>query len=412
VQSKLAMLYVLAKRPMGRATLDELKRELEDFGERAIQPEAWSRFAEIEQSDIFHSGLVFLDDQGLSITDAGRSLVRALEKLSESSAAPGTNDREESLKLIDNLISAEQRSRIFDLALRAQSESLDLRPLDDELTVVNGEINQVEAQAEPDPEPKVTAPEFLGAIVKVKDFDDDDVIGNPLSTVSDAPAFLKRSLGSKMRAPIAEPFRRFDPPTSIAFGFKRVARILRGHLEPDGSSIKKSRAAGTAGAAIAILSLVMIVIGAGTLMALNQIKSLKTEIASLERELGQIKQQAARLEAVESKKDADQRDNQSRAGTEKADGSGLSRAAASTLNLSADEIRMVREFIKPAPLAGPATAPSVNVGDSVTEATIPIPSPLTDKVPKLLGARFSIRSGAIIIVKRDSRQVDAVLAPN
>jgi hypothetical protein len=147
-------------------------------------------------------------------------------------------------------------------------------------------------------------------------------------------------------------------------------------------------------------------------MALNQIKSLKTEIASLERELGQIKQQAARLEAVESKKDADQRDNQSRAGTEKADGSGLSRAAASTLNLSADEIRMVREFIKPAPLAGPATAPSVNVGDSVTEATIPIPSPLTDKVPKLLGARFSIRSGAIIIVKRDSRQVDAVLAPN
>jgi hypothetical protein len=410
VQSKLAMLYVLAKRPMGRATLDELKRELEDFGERAIQPEAWSRFAEIEQSDIFHSGLVFLDDQGLSITDAGRSLVRALERLSESSAAPGTNGREESLKLIDNLIGAEQRSRIFDRALRAQGESRDLRPLDDELTGVNGEINQVEAQAEPDPEPKATAPEFLGAIVK--DFDDDDVIGNPLSTVSDALAFLKRSLGSKMRAPIAEPFRRFDPSTSIAFGFKRVARILRGHLEPDGSSIKKSGAAGTAGAAIAILSLVMIVIGAGTLLAVNQIKSLKTEIASLERELGQIKQQAARLEAVESRKDADQRDNQSRAGTEKADGSGLSRAAASTLNLSADEIRMVREFIKPAPLAGPATAPSVNVGDSVTEATIPIPSPLTDKVPKLLGARFSIRSGAIIIVKRDSRQVDAVLAPN
>jgi hypothetical protein len=36
---------------------------------------------------------------------------------------------------------------------------------------------------------------------------------------------------------------------------------------------------------------------------------------------------------------------------------------------------------------------------------------LTDKVPKLLGARFTIRNGAIII-KRDSREADAVLAPN
>jgi hypothetical protein len=412
VQSKLAMLYLLAQRPTGRATLDELKPELEDFGERAIQTEAWGRFAEIEERDIVRSGLVVFDDQGLSITDAGRSFVRALEELGESSVAPSTNDW--ALKLIDSLIGAEQRSRIFDLGLRGQGESLDLEPLDDELTVVKGDLNQVAAQAPPDPEPKVKTPQYFEetGIPKVQDFDDDDGIDDPVPTASKAPAFLKRSLDSKVRTPMAEPIRRFDPSHSMSFGLKRIARILRGHLEPDGSSIKKFSAAGTSGVAMAILSLVMMIIGAGSLMAFNQIKSLKAEIASLERELGQIKKQAARLEALESKKDADQKDNQGRSGMEKADGSGLSRVAASQLDLSADEIRMIREFIKPAPLAGPPTSPSVNVGDSVTEGTIPIPSPLADKVPKLLGARFTIRNGTIVIIKRDSHQADAVLAPN
>jgi len=32
-------------------------------------------------------------------------------------------------------------------------------------------------------------------------------------------------------------------------------------------------------------------------------------------------------------------------------------------------------------------------------------------LPKLLGARFAIRNGAIIIVRKDSQQADAVLAP-
>jgi hypothetical protein len=46
---------------------------------------------------------------------------------------------------------------------------------------------------------------------------------------------------------------------------------------------------------------------------------------------------------------------------------------------------------------------------AVPGGTIPIPSPLTEKVPKLLGARFAIRNGAILVVRKDSRQVDAVL---
>ena len=38
----------------------------------------------------------------------------------------------------------------------------------------------------------------------------------------------------------------------------------------------------------------------------------------------------------------------------------------------------------------------------------PLTSSLTEKVPKLLGASFATRNGAIIIVKRGSRQAAAV----
>ena len=81
------------------------------------------------------------------------------------------------------------------------------------------------------------------------------------------------------------------------------------------------------------------------------------------------------------------------------------------LILSPDEIRLIREYIKPAPFNGP-TAQPINVGDPVTIGTIPLPSPLTDKIPKLLGARFTIHNGTIILVIRNSHRADAVLGPN
>ena len=87
------------------------------------------------------------------------------------------------------------------------------------------------------------------------------------------------------------------------------------------------------------------------------------------------------------------------------------RADQTALNLSREEIQLIKDYIKPAPSAGAASA-TINVGDPVEGGMIPLPSQLTDKVPKLVGGKFSIRNGAIIIVKRDSRQADAVLAPN
>jgi hypothetical protein len=56
--------------------------------------------------------------------------------------------------------------------------------------------------------------------------------------------------------------------------------------------------------------------------------------------------------------------------------------------------------------------PTINVGDTVVGAMIPLPSQLTDNVPKLVGGKFTTRDGSIIIVKRDSRKADVVLGPN
>jgi hypothetical protein len=77
---------------------------------------------------------------------------------------------------------------------------------------------------------------------------------------------------------------------------------------------------------------------------------------------------------------------------------------ARALNLTPEEIRLIRDFIKPAP-AEATPAPAINVGDIVGTATIPLPSQLMEKIPKLLGARFTTRNGAIIISsnRRSSR---------
>ena len=81
------------------------------------------------------------------------------------------------------------------------------------------------------------------------------------------------------------------------------------------------------------------------------------------------------------------------------------------VSLSREEIQLIRDFIKPAPGSGTAI-PTINVGDSLGAETIPLPSQLMEKIPKLLGGRFTTRNGSIIILRRDSRNADIVLPPN
>lgn len=279
---KLAILNVLAKCPGGRATLDDVRREVRVIIASGDQTEQLKRFSALGEIDIFQSGLVLRDDAGLQITDAGLSLLHSLESSS-------------------------------------------------------------------------------GLVAEKRRF-------------------------------LAGEWRRFF---SEAIPYHKTERFV----------------GGVGGAAFALLTLLVVVTCIGAAIALGQIKSLKSDIAMLHRELLPLKERLARFEQVEKTKREQEQQDETKSGVDKNRPSGDIRAEQSALNLSREEIQLIKDYVKPAPVAG-AVAPAINVGDPVEGAMIPLPSQLTDKVPKLLGGKFTIRNGTIIIVKRDSRQADAVLTPN
>ena len=83
------------------------------------------------------------------------------------------------------------------------------------------------------------------------------------------------------------------------------------------------------------------------------------------------------------------------------------------LELTREEVQLVRDYIK-VPPAPPGTAATIQLGGVVPAATlVPLPQQIGGKCPRLIGARFTTdRNGAIVIVGRGSRHVDAIVAPN
>lgn len=225
-----------------------------------------------------------------------------------------------------------------------------------------------------------------------------------IGRAADAPAFLTRDLGFGLEPHTPEVSRRQRLLEAIATRLNRLGDIWRGHLVRDAPNTTAPRRTGGIGGGIfALLTLLVLTICAGGVVALTQIKSLKAEIASLQRELLPLRERLASYELAEKARVAEIK---AAAEKNKALAENLSKPA--PLTFSREEAQLIREYIKPAPSASPAT-PAVNVGDLLTGGTIPLPSALTEKMPRLVGARFAIRNGAIIIVRRDSQKVDAVL---
>lgn len=156
---------------------------------------------------------------------------------------------------------------------------------------------------------------------------------------------------------------------------------------------------------VAIASLALFGIVAASFL-LSQVVSFKSENRLLQQELSKLRENLGKLEQmVRTEKDVQQKNPEKTADLE-------NRARQqSVIELSRDEIQYIREYIKPAPRAALAE-PAINVGELFEGATIPLPAPLMEKIPKLLGARFAIRNGAIVILKRGSNRVNAVLLPN
>ena len=113
MQIKLAILTVLTTRPDGRATLDELKSEVEALAANEDQPEDLS--SGLDDIDIFQSGLVIREDGGFRITDAGRSALKALKGPRKSALDLPPMPPSQSLKLTGDLAGTEERPKIFDL---------------------------------------------------------------------------------------------------------------------------------------------------------------------------------------------------------------------------------------------------------------------------------------------------------
>jgi hypothetical protein len=428
LQFKLAILTVLATRPDGRATLDELKGEVEALTANEDEPEESS--SALDEIDIFQSGLVTPEDGGFRITDIGRSALKALVGSSEPTFDFPSAPNSQSLKSIDDVIGTEERLKIFDLDLRKPGEGIDFSPIGEEVeSAISDEGEEISAaNLTPDVSehlapPIAEDPALPESIASLLLCERDDVdlqshesipINSPAPPPPDAPAFLVRGFGSGVRAGGRRSSRREAFFGLISRRLSQMRGVWRRHLEQDVSRAKSGRRTGNVGGgAIALLSLLVIIICAGAVLALTQIKSLKSEIATLQRELSPLKARIAKVDSDDkAKRDANQqKESQIKSGVEKnriGPDPGSDQAA---LNLTSEEVRLIRDFIKPAPVTG-TPAPAINVGDMVSFATIPLPSPLMEKIPKLLGARFATRNGSIIILRRDSRQADVVLPPS
>ena len=325
-------------------------------------------------------------------------LLRALGNAPQETPNPDDASNLQLFNLIGDLIGPDARLKIFDPPPQSIDKTADLIPVH--------ETTDLEA---PFPGFQETEPlEPIGSSDRRVHVDPPAAMSNETSatrvdaeTAVDAPAFLTRKFASGVSGG--------SPCTSLlsrlTTRMRQGKNIWRRHLQQDHSPKVTSRpGVNLERGLLALLSLLAIVTAAGVFTALMQARSLKSELAPLQRELLSLRERVARLDQIERTKEPKPSDQKIQSWRE-------GRPEDAPLLLSREEIQLIRDYIKPAPIAGFAAAP-IGVGDPVSDPTIPIPSPVTEKVPKLLGARFAIKNGAIIIVRKDSRQADAVIGPN
>ena len=376
----LAILTVLAAKPEQRIAIDEVSRAVKRMiasGDEATRPQ---RPSELGDADIFQSGWASINDDGMQITDKGLSLWHTLE------ASRVERERHQLQSGLPEIVVSDTDHAAV-MAAIGQSDDIDL-----EL-------------------PAVTSDERAERMARV------------LSHITAAPEVPAREAAAPETHIIPEPAfgsiqqpGRHDSRLSALTGLlgsemPGLARMWRRRPARNVPDRKTEGRTGMTRLALAGLSLISVIACGAAAVAIGQISSLKSDIAALRREQAPLKERLAKLEQAESarRETAQQEAAQARAEAERK--ASESASDQSALNLSREEIQLVREYIKAAPSAG-APAVTTKVGDPVTGGMIPLPSPLTEKVPRLVGARFATRNGAIIISTRNSRRVDAVLMPN
>ena len=166
------------------------------------------------------------------------------------------------------------------------------------------------------------------------------------------------------------------------------------------------RSRGAKAGLVAAICTAIFLAGAGAVFLVAQLNGMRSELTGVRRELTVAKDRIARLERKSEEPLIAQSFNE--LAQKQVD---VRQRAA--LELSREEAQLVRDYIK-VPPAPPGTAPTIQIGAVVPPAMLaPLPQQVGEKVPKLIGARFTTdRNGAIVIVGRGSRQADAIVAPN
>ena len=272
VRNKLAVLITLAKRPEGRASLDELADEVALLiAETDKKVGNGDQLRALDHIDIFQSGLVASEDDSLWITENGWSLLHALGISAQGWPDPDFASTSQSLNLIDDLIGTEARLKIFDRVSRSIDQSSDRIPPRDETTGLEAPSRI----SRPD-DPRLPA----GSNDHAMDRDRRAAISNEASAhhrngeiASDAPAFLIRKFGSGLRGASASS----NPLSKLTQRVRQGIGIWRRHLQQD-QPPKETRRSGAnmERGLFALLSLLAIVSCAGAVAALIQVKSLKS----------------------------------------------------------------------------------------------------------------------------------------
>jgi hypothetical protein len=342
VKFKWAVLNVLGKWPDRRVTFAEIRREVGNILETGDQIEQ-ARFSELGDIDLLKAGLVLLDDVGLQITDAGLSLLRSLESSAALPPTAPSSSASQRFELLDSQIGTEERLKIFDLELRRlelpageeEEEPMKVDTLDatvDDSVELPDRIKQILGGA---------ADEHADPLASDK-IEQTDAIELTAPSPQDSPAFLQRSFGVKAQDTDRRPFDWLAGFfAAAATKAQSLAGLWRAHIVHDTSNPKTQRATGSVlGAMLAFLGLAAVFACAAAALALVQLKSLKTEIATLHRELGPLKERVAKLEQAEKTKlEADQKEGgQIKLGAEKNRAGAEPSTDQSALNLSREEI--------------------------------------------------------------------------
>lgn len=365
MQFKLAVLTILAARTDGRATFDEIKNE---FGMQVANFDRGDVSSDLDDIDIFQKEYVVRYGSVLGITQAGRAALAKIKSSADLAAPPSTHSPEP----VDRA-ATESRPELTNAKLQRSDDLSENEKVDIAYSTITPPLL--------DAAPPVSRPH-----------DDTD----------------------RTRVPVPRMSRREKLPNQFSIRFRRLQATWRRHLEREIGTLEAGprQTSSANGGAMALLSVLIILICAGTVIALTRTRSLQAEIATLQRELALLKERTARADNELAKQQASQqRELAKKAVIEQTRTGPNHRTDQPPLDLTQEDIQIIKEYIKPAPPIG-TPMPAIKVGDTVGTATIPLPSPLMEKIPKLLGARFTTRNGSIIILRRDSWQADVVLSPN